>query len=548
MHRMGIAIGAFLLVPLLAVADLRMETLVTSGDPLPGSPGVFIDSFSIYGRQDPEGRVVLQVTLLGDVTTANNTALLRVGDRIEVLVREGDPIPGMDATFGAPSVIQVAPGGEILFRAYKVREPDGTWAWFLWRPDGIELVVDQSMQVPGRPVGERFGPGTATIRMGLTASGELFLSATTTATFRGIWHGRPGALELLFGSGMQVPGMPPGNIVSWGAWVDKIGSDEALFRGYLNTINNTHIWRFSRGQMEVVARRGDVLPGMSDSQYVTNLGGPGDITPRGNFVFRANLPGGQYRWGFWAGQPGDLHPVALVDQVAPTGDAFYLPYDVRISPGGEALLSAGMEGQDGGTYLAVWLTRPTGELKQLARLDEPLPGLPDGYTLDQLAIGATSPSDDVFQYPTISPSGRVVFWGLASGPGPSIHALWTGDPDRGIELAVGTGDVFVDRYGEGHEISRTLNYFEINENDEIAVLVQSNDGATALLRVSPGCGACAAVDIAGSDCQVDLSDLSMLLSTFGDCGGVLPADVDSDGCVGLSDLTRILSALGSRCD
>lgn len=547
MHRMGIAIGAFLLVPVLTVADLRIETLITSGEPLPGSPGVFIDSFSAFGRQDSKSRVVLRVTLSGDVTTANNSALLRVGNRIEVLVREGDQIPGSDATFGEPSVIQTNPRGEVLFSALKVRDPYGTWATFIWRPNGIESVVDGDTQVPGRPLGERF---TSTgHRIGLTASGEVYFSATTNAQtpFRGIWFGRPGALELLFGSGMQVPEMPAGNIVWWGAWLEKVGADEALFGGYVNTAYNIFIWRHSRGHLEVVARRGDRLPGMSESQYATNLW-PGDMTQRGNFAFRAHVPGGQYRWGYWAGEPGSFYRVALVDQVAPTGDAFYQPHEVRISPGGETLLSAVMEEPNGREYWAIWLTRPSGELVQLARLEEPLPGLPDGYALVQLGIGSTYQADDVVQYPTISPSGRVVFWGLASGPGASIHALWTGDPDRGIELAVGTGDVFVDRYGEAHEIWRTGGSFEINENDDIAVLVQASDGRTALLRVSPGCGACAAVDIAGSDCQVDLSDLSMLLSSFGECGGVLPADVDSDGCVGLSDLTRILSALGSHCD
>ena len=53
------------------------------------------------------------------------------------------------------------------------------------------------------------------------------------------------------------------------------------------------------------------------------------------------------------------------------------------------------------------------------------------------------------------------------------------------------------------------------------------------------------------DCRVDLTDLAMMLSSFGVCVGdpafVATADVNRNGCVDLSDLARLLSEFGSSC-
>ena len=49
------------------------------------------------------------------------------------------------------------------------------------------------------------------------------------------------------------------------------------------------------------------------------------------------------------------------------------------------------------------------------------------------------------------------------------------------------------------------------------------------------------------DLDVDLADLSILLSEFGMTGGGLTADIDGDGDVDLSDLAIILSNFATIC-
>ncbi|MBI5866070.1 MAG: hypothetical protein HZB38_16500, partial [Planctomycetes bacterium] len=50
-----------------------------------------------------------------------------------------------------------------------------------------------------------------------------------------------------------------------------------------------------------------------------------------------------------------------------------------------------------------------------------------------------------------------------------------------------------------------------------------------------------------NDHQVDLSDLTLLLSQFGSTGSSLPADLDNNGAVELADLTLLLSRFGLPC-
>ena len=46
---------------------------------------------------------------------------------------------------------------------------------------------------------------------------------------------------------------------------------------------------------------------------------------------------------------------------------------------------------------------------------------------------------------------------------------------------------------------------------------------------------------------IDLSDLSIVLSQFGQMGVGLQGDVNNDGAVDLSDLSEILAAFGASC-
>jgi hypothetical protein len=58
----------------------------------------------------------------------------------------------------------------------------------------------------------------------------------------------------------------------------------------------------------------------------------------------------------------------------------------------------------------------------------------------------------------------------------------------------------------------------------------------------PGCEA-----DANGDCVVNLQDLTLLLSNFGQWGAELPGDVNGDGRVDLGDLAGLLSAFGADC-
>ena len=52
---------------------------------------------------------------------------------------------------------------------------------------------------------------------------------------------------------------------------------------------------------------------------------------------------------------------------------------------------------------------------------------------------------------------------------------------------------------------------------------------------------------ATGDGKVDLSDLALLLSQFGEVGGTFGGDLDNDGDVDLSDLALLLTRFGEIC-
>lgn len=69
---------------------------------------------------------------------------------------------------------------------------------------------------------------------------------------------------------------------------------------------------------------------------------------------------------------------------------------------------------------------------------------------------------------------------------------------------------------------------------------QSNCGAEC-----PAAG-CELSDLDGN-CTVNLNDLTLFLSSFGELGAGLPGDIDDDGDVDLNDLTAFLSQFGNEC-
>jgi hypothetical protein len=76
--------------------------------------------------------------------------------------------------------------------------------------------------------------------------------------------------------------------------------------------------------------------------------------------------------------------------------------------------------------------------------------------------------------------------------------------------------------------------------DDVWVTALVCDGSSGC---EPGC----AEDI-NRDCAVDVSDLSLLLSHFGETGLGIAGDIQQDGRVDVADLAMLLAAFGIHCD
>ena len=145
--------------------------------------------------------------------------------------------------------------------------------------------------------------------------------------------------------------------------------------------------------------------------------------------------------------------------------------------------------------------------------------------------------------------GRTAFWAVIGGPGvgdANDTGLWAEDQSgvlrliarEGDPIEVAPGDVRVLSYlsfvsGDEGSGGRRSGF---NADGEVAFAALLADGASAAFVAS----LCPSGDIDG-DCAVGITDLLIVLTSWGPCGGC-PADLDGDGVVGIGDLLIVLAS------
>jgi hypothetical protein len=143
----------------------------------------------------------------------------------------------------------------------------------------------------------------------------------------------------------------------------------------------------------------------------------------------------------------------------------------------------------------------------------------------------------------ITNQGRVLWYGAWNDPVTTQNEGLFLDDELLVQEGVTTiGGVVVQtlRSGESAFASSTSGRYIAFE----AVLANGIEGAFQVeVSYCPG-------DLTGGP-EVDINDLTALLSAFGRCSGqagyLYAADFDFDGCVSLSDLTVLLAAFGGAC-
>lgn len=484
-----------------ALPGPRLTRLLGTGDPVPGLPGITIDSFRHPACIDNDGNIGVVAVLEGPgVNPLNNRALLTgAPGNYSVLLRQRSPAPGLepDTVRFLVEKTAMALSGHV---AYSAPLESGYFGIFSGRPDDFQSILTSGDPPPGINDPDLYllagGYGLYVGPAGHVAFGEnLGGPGVDTTNNSAFWTQlEPGGpLSLVSREGDQAPGYAPG--------VVRVGDQplggrpnargEVTFTHFLDgpgidSTNNQAIWSGRPGEVTVRVRKGDPAPQAGAGVSFNGFFGFMEQGPDA-IVFDSVLTGigvnSTNDRAVWTESGGSIDLVAREGQQAPglganqVFDSFW-PYQFNEAG---ALISSHVRGDgiDGSNDQGVWLSR-NGTLELLVWDGDP-PVIDDpGVTLDHvLAVPSV----------TMNARGDVVLAARLVGPGlddSNNRAVWARGYDSDDWFIVGrSGDVLDGRVIAGINYDDVLGEggMGLNDNGELLVGIVFTDGTSAQYMV-----------------------------------------------------------------
>jgi hypothetical protein len=424
-----------------------------------------------------------------------------------LVAQSGQVAPGSTRQWGRVGNPVIAPDGRVAFDAdfrpgFPVNFDGGIWAG---TPGNLSLVTQTGDAAPGLgnvtldPGGPNLnGQGQILYAAGL--SGEGVTAANDSAVFLSNGSG-PGTL--VFREGAQVPGAPAGTIIApnhdfFSRWLAPSGT--VAFTAPLQTPsgNRTALFSGRPGQMQLLAREGDPVPGLPGEVFHVSLGGA--VTAGGDnvlfhAVLRTTTAPETFRHSLWYGTPGAITPIALVGQPAPVGDP-QVTYAANIfqihgnSAGEVAFLSQLARGGTADFQTIHLFAGTPGNLSRRVSEGDPTPGVP-GMVFNDI--------DDL----TLNRRGDISFFARIQQPGNpsggiSHDSLWqlpkAGDlrlivrenqPAPGVSDGATFGDVVDSAHftnGVGQlALATTLRGPAVNDTNDVALFATTPAGELVMV-------------------------------------------------------------------
>ena len=330
-----------------------------------------------------------------------------------------------------------------------------------------------------------------------------------------------------------------------------------------------------------------------DYDYDVNLGNPGTGVPEHSATISATVPDDgtiRFDWnytGFHAffladatllleiDHNGTTTTIPLVAPVTPVSGNFQFNgsvSDVPVQAGDTLSITVRGSNADSNSRLTgtvslsnFSLTRHDGFTGTLAPAQWTTTGIAEGAT-DIGDVGAFSYDVDLTSQGDIVTPRTTEFRTIADADGTAsfdwnyagFHAFFSAGATLQLFADSSTGRQIVDLVGPNQAVSGNFAFsgqaasIQVHAGHPFGIIVGGgNFDTTAVIRGTVRIYNFRA-PIAGdldADGDVDLTDLSTMLSAFGSCDGdpgfVPAADIDNSGCVDLSDLSRLLSNFGS---
>lgn len=544
--------------------QVSYRIVAKTGDPAPGVAGAAFIALGVP-RLNDDGEVAFQGALSSDTGSSGiwSEGFGGVGDA-RLVAREGQRIPdGSAMSFGDLSDGAWAPlinnNGVVAFSAPVLGGSVGSAVGVLRDKDGVL----QRVVLPGM-----VAPGTGGFFDAISHLPSLSESDAVSfrASFFGfgvndgndvaIWTDSDGPLEMHLREGDAAPGTPGGVFTDFGFVVAPInGAGEVSAVNYV-VAGGEPRWSLYMGPAAaptLEAQQAWNTPLGPLTTFGGTLYGFGDhaINDAGDVLYpqRFEGPGGGGQ-GLWVRRGGTTEVVAAVGTASPFGSTYthVATTGYAINGGGEVsfLASASGEGVTPGTDTALLRRDASGGVRVIFREGFPAPDAGPGTALGALMQG------------TINNRGQTGLHAELSGLGVDASndgAFYLGRATSGARMLMREGQTIELSPGD----ARTVSEFSIilargpesgrpsglNRNGQAAFRVEFTDGSQAIV-VSETMVDCPG-DLNG-DHIVDMSDLTILLTSFGD--GVTAGtagDVDLDGDVDFADLNALLVLFGTNC-
>ncbi|MBL8728284.1 MAG: hypothetical protein JNM25_07640, partial [Planctomycetes bacterium] len=259
-----------------------VSLLAREGDPVPFLGGETWANFynAVKNTHVNSNGSVLFTAALGGASAATDTVLVtRLGGNLVPVLREGDlyPFGGTVVPVGAFDPLnnlgQLNASGQVL---HDVKSSTGEYAIAVWTAGNDVLIAREGQQAPGLAAGVVFATNGIASNSGcFNAAGRTVL--VTSLSGPGVVSGvndqamylaGTGGLSLILRRGDAVPGLPG---VTWkgvdAASVFLNDQDEFSFAadlgGAVTSANDSSTWVGSVGNLIMIAREGDFVPGMT---------------------------------------------------------------------------------------------------------------------------------------------------------------------------------------------------------------------------------------------------------------------------------------------
>ncbi len=427
-----------------------IHLIARSGDAAPDTPGYLFSGFVLSNQGgyttlpqplfsgDTIGFFSSLKTTAGGAFSDDRSLWTYHNNQVIKLAHTRDPAPDTEAGTNFNGLVQLfslkdgrfAFNGGVAGPSMPSYAASGTW---LWNLDSIELLMRRGEYTPNTTPAVRFLSGLDVIGLDGTLGSDLAFYANAGKIFGlteppgtpsntwGIWQRTPEDYELSAWSYGPTPGIPnhfrpveyafqissSGRGAQWSRITGP--SIQTVQYGVQSVTNDLVIWSTSLNESVVVARSGDMAPGVTDSAVFKNFTFSNDnkpaVHPVGDIVFAAGLAGPSVGTeasvngrGLWRYADGELSlllrggdPIPEVSPQHSSGGGLYNSVETQtlaIRPNRNVVLTTYNQRPDVtlGNMTVLLERQPSGGGRLVTRAGVPQDFLPPGLVLSRVGF------------------------------------------------------------------------------------------------------------------------------------------------------------------